>query len=137
MEAQPGMSRLPQLPLVPIVAGVALIALAYLGFTTARYVVHHYQLREEESQLRAEIAELQTEQQQLEAVRDYLASDEYVEDVARRVLGLVKPGETLVIVSGIDPSPTPAPSATVEPREWWQKLFIPPPVATPTPLAVP
>jgi hypothetical protein len=34
------------------------------------------------------------------AVRDYLKSDEHIEDIARRILGLVRPGETLVVVSG-------------------------------------
>ena len=71
------------------------------------------------------------EHAQLIAVKDYLDSDEYVEYVARNTLGLVRPGETLVVVTGTD---APAPTVTVvgegtrtgsEP--WWWELFVAPP----------
>jgi cell division protein FtsB len=128
----------PRLPLLPAIIGTALIAAAYLAFTTGSYVVHYYQLRGEERALKREIADLNTEHRQLTAVRDYLESDEYVEDVARRTLGLVRPGETLVIVSGMDPPPTPTPevpAATVMPgdEDWWKSLFVPNEPTTPTP----
>jgi cell division protein FtsB len=119
--------------------GAAVLAIGYLTFTSVRYVIHNYQLHKQEQQIHRDIAQLDQDHQQLTAVRDYLKSDEYVEDVARRVLGLVKPGETLVIVSGTEqpsPSPTPAPRAAVTPQtEWWKSLFEPggAPVPTPTP----
>ena len=56
------------------------------------------------------------------AVRDYLKSDEHIEDIARRILGLVRPGETLVVVSGAlsaaslrRPPPPPSPSPNTPP----------------------
>jgi len=66
-------------------------------------------------------------------VRDYLKSDEYIEYNARRVLGLVRPGETLVIVS----SNAPATDATATPFSpdggaWWKDLFEPAPTPAPT-----
>jgi cell division protein FtsL len=129
----PGFSRL---PLLPAIIGAALIAIVYLAFTTGSYVVHYYQLRNEERELRQEIVDLDTERQQLTSVRDYLESDEYVEEVARRTLGLVRPGETLVIVSGTDPVATPTPEASAEapepaPEEWWKVLFVPTATASP------
>jgi cell division protein FtsB len=122
-----------------LIIGAAALALTYLGFTTARYVVHEYNLREDQASLRRDIDQLDRDHAQLVAVRDYLKSDEYIEDVARRVLGLVRPGETLVVVSSSAPpmaAPPPLP-ATVTARtpaaEWWKDLFVqPPPVPTPT-----
>jgi cell division protein FtsB len=125
--------RLPRVPLTTLLLGAFALVAAYLIFTTARDVVRNVQLRDEQAALRREIAGLDEENRQLTAVRDYLKSDEYVEYVARSVLGLVRPGETLVVVSGTGaaPQPTPAPSTRSD-REWWKELFILP---TPTPAA--
>lgn len=132
------MPQFPRLPFLPAIIGTAIIAAVYLLFTTGSYVVHYYQLRGDERALRAEIAELGVEQEQLISVRDYLESDEYVEEVARRTLGLVRPGETLVIVSGTAPELTPTPEASAVAGvagddEWWKALFVPSPQPTPTP----
>lgn len=125
---------LPRLSLAPIIVGLAACAAIYLGFTATHYLLHNVQLRGDEARLRAEIAQLDRDQQQLEAVRDYLKSDEYVEDVARRTLGLVKPGETLVIVSSTapeTPTPTPPPDSRTPAAEWWKALFLPTPEPAP------
>ncbi|MEX0751218.1 MAG: septum formation initiator family protein [Dehalococcoidia bacterium] len=129
----PGFSRL---QLLPAVIGAAIIVIVYLVFTTGNYVVHYYQLRSDERELRQEIVDLGAEQEQLTAVRDYLESDEYVEEVARRTLGLVRPGETLVIVSGTDALPSATPAATavagaVHDEDWWKALFVPTATASP------
>ena len=58
---------------------------------------------------------------QLEQIREYLRSDEYVEFMARRVFGLVKPGETLVIVKAPPAVDEGVPDAVGRP--WWQDLF--------------
>lgn len=120
------MSKRPQIPFAPLLIGAAVLAAGYLGFTTTRYIVHEYQLRQEETALRQQIDELAREREQLIAVRDYLRSDEYVEQIARRVLGLVRPGETLVIVSGTEDASAAdsAPSEDAGNREWWQELFL-------------
>jgi cell division protein FtsB len=131
-------TRRPRIPVVPIALALAAVALVSLLLTTGRYVVHGYQVRGQERDLRLQIEQLDQDRAQLEAVRDYLKSDEYLEYVARRTLGLVKPGETLVIVSPGDDVPaaeaSPVASAAGEP--WWKSLFapVPPsPTATPAP----
>ena len=128
------MSRLPRPQLMPFVVCAAVLAIGYLGYTTSRYVIHNYQLHQDEAQIRRDIAQLDRDHEQLVAVRDYLKSDEYIEDQARRILGLVRPGETLVVVSGAPaPAATPAPLAQHTPgAEWWKDLFANP-KATPTP----
>jgi cell division protein FtsB len=117
------------LPFAPIVVGAALLAAAYFGYSTYHYVAHNYQLADDEAAIEREIAELDARHAQLVAVRDYLKSDEYVEYVARNTLGLVRPGETLVVVSSsapAAPSATPSASEERDTAPWWQELFVGP-----------
>lgn len=130
------MSRLPHLSLTRVLLVFALLAAGYLGVTTGRYVITNYQARGEEAALRAELRQLDEDRGQLTAVREYLRSDEYIEYVARRILGLVRPGETLVIVNGAELAPTATPEAAgvpAPPAPWWKDLFVVPvPTATAT-----
>lgn len=120
--------------MIPLfLAGVLAVA-GLLAFTTGRNMLRNYELGQEEAKLRRELEQLKREHEQLSGIREYLRSDEYVEDVARRTLGLVKPGETLVIVSapeGEAASPVPQPTPGVA---WWKSLFS---IAEPTPTAPP
>jgi cell division protein FtsB len=128
-------SRFSHLPLTPIVVCAAVLAATYFAFSTWHYITHNYRLSQEEAELRNDITRLDQEHGQLVAVRDYLKSDEYVEDVARRILGLVRPGETLVIVSSSAPSmatATPTAGSNAETEPWWKDLFVQP-QAAPTP----
>jgi cell division protein FtsB len=97
------------------------VAAVYLTFSAGTNLLHSYELASDESRLREEVAALQIQQDQLEQIRDYLRTDEYVEFMARRVLGLVKPGETLVVVDAPDPSR--ASEADASTLTWWQRLF--------------
>jgi len=119
-------SRLPHPPLPTLLLVPAILIAGYLTFTSGRYVVHNYQLNGDEQRLRAEIRELDRDREQLRAIHDYLESDEYVEDVARRVLGLVRPGETLVVVSGAEATPGDAQAAVTPGARWWENLFTRP-----------
>lgn len=125
------MAGRPHIPFIPLIIAGALLIVGFLAFSTGRNVVRHYQLREEERDLRAELQQLDRDAEDLEAVRDYLESDEYIEDVARRTLGLVRPGETLVIVAGSETVASPTPSARIG-EPWWRELFVAP---APTPTA--
>src|SRR5205814_9418394 len=136
LEGCRSLSRLPHLSLTPLLLLAAALSIGYLTFTTLHYVVHNYQVHHDERSVRADIAQLDREHGQLVALRDYLKSDEYVEEVARRILGLVRPGETLVVVSSSDSaaaaSPTAQPART--PGDPWWKEFVAPAVdVTPSP----
>ena len=116
--------RLPRLRLFPFgpvhmllaLAALLLVLFVYSGVQTA---TQNYRLAEERRELVREIAELQGQVGELDGLRDYLASDEYIEAVARSRFGLVRPGETAVIVDAPD----------IEERErepgerWWEALF--------------
>ena len=98
----------------------------YLLFTAAGEVLLSHRLNQDEQRLQQELTKLRRQQVQLEAIREYLKTDEYIEGVARRVLGLVRPGETLVIVSStVPPTPMPDGFAQEDGRRWWEALYEP------------
>lgn len=98
----------------------ALAIVAYLCFSAGTNLLHSYRLASDEARLRNEVDRLRQQQDQLQQIRDYLRTDEYVEFMARRVFGLVKPGETLVIV---DAPPAQGPAEDPTDLEWWRRLF--------------
>lgn len=121
------MPRLPRLSVTRAVVLLAALAVGYFIFAAIGDALLSQRLNQDEQRLQQEIAELQQQQTKLEAIRDYLQTDEYVEGIARRLLGLVRPGETLVIVSS---SAAPTPSPEEQPDEgddlpWWERLYGP------------
>ena len=83
------------------------VVVVYLIFTVAGNGIQSFQRGQDEDRLSDEVQEMQERYNRLTALRDYLNSDEYIEWVARRELGLVGPGETGIIVLS---EPTPASS---------------------------
>jgi cell division protein FtsB len=105
----------------PVLLVAILIAVGYLLFSAGNNLVHSYRLASDETRARNEVERLRQQQEQLIQIREYLRTDEYVEFMARRVFGLVKPGESLVIVDAPEPDEEQgAPDLT-----WWQRLFGP------------
>lgn len=119
------MGRLPRLSLTRVVIALALVAVGYFIFSAIGDALLSRQLERDEQRLQLEIAGLRQDQRELEAIRSYLETDEYIEGVARNTLGLVRPGETLVVVS-TNATPTPQPDgAAVDRRPWWETLYGP------------
>jgi len=110
-----------------LIALAAALVVGYLVFRTGGTGLLSYRLAGQEQQVQREIAELQRQHEELVALREYLRSDEYIESMARRVLGLVKPGETLAVVSGPDEAGPEAPTEEVGglDQPWWKALFGP------------
>ena len=120
------MPKLPRLSLARVVFVAATLVVGYLVFTAAGELFLSQQLEREEQRLQRDVARLQRQQVELEAIREYLKTDEYVEGVARHTLGLVRPGETLVIVSStVPPTPMPDGFAQEDGRRWWEALYEP------------
>jgi cell division protein FtsB len=86
---------------------VTAVVVVYLILTGVSSTIQSFQLGEDEDRLRDEVQELEQRYYRLTDLRDYLKSDEYIEWVARRELGLVGPGETGIIVLS---ESTPVPS---------------------------
>jgi cell division protein FtsB len=103
-----------------IILVMTIVATAYLTFSAGDSFLHSHRLSSDESRLRHEVDNLHQQKDQLVQIRDYLRTDEYIEFMARRVFGLVKPGESLVIIE----APHPESSAGETPgATWWQRLF--------------
>jgi cell division protein FtsB len=83
------------------------VVVVYLIFTAASNAIQSVQLGQDEDRLRDEVQGLEERYHDLSVLRGYLNSDEYIEWVARRELGLVGPGEMGIIVLS---APTSVPS---------------------------
>ena len=108
-------------------SGTRLILLAAAGMVVyflasgATNLVRSLQLTQEESNLEAEIDDLEARYERLVALEAYLESDEYIEAIAREQLGLVKPGETAFIAISTQPSPVPEEGSATD--LWWEILI--------------
>jgi hypothetical protein len=60
--------------------------------------------------------------ERLEALKEYLNSEEYIETVAREQLGLVREGETGFVAISTVPVPTPG-AGQAPPELWWDVLI--------------
>ena len=104
------------LALTAVIAGYFLVT----GATSA---LQSRQLSEREDRLQAEISDVQERYERLEALRQYLDSNEYTEAVAREELGLVRQGETSIVVIPTVASPTPGPGEADDGDLWWEALI--------------
>ena len=114
--------RFPKISTTRVIAiGTAVIAVYFL-VTGAVNAIRAHQLRQQEDRLQKDIEDLQTRYDRLQALKDYLNSEEYVESVAREELGLVKRGEEGIVVISSVPAPTPAPGEA-DRSLWWDVLI--------------
>lgn len=108
---------------------VTALVVIYFLVSGGLQAVRSYQLGQEEGRREEELRQLQERYRRLEALRDYLNSDEYIETVAREQLGLVRPGEQGIVVIAAAPTPTPEPGPDGEasPSQdlWWEDLIRP------------
>jgi cell division protein FtsB len=118
------MRALPHLSWSRVVILGAMLVVGYLLFNAAKDTILSQQLNDEEQQIHQEIEDLRRQEKELLAIRDYLQTDEFIEGVARHVLGLVRPGESLIVVtSSVPPTPTPPNAAEDDARRWWEDLY--------------
>ena len=97
---------------------VTAVVVVYFIFTAASNTLQAIQVGQEEESLRQEVDGLAEWHTRLTALRDYWKSDEYIEFVARRELGLVRPGELgIVVISAVTPTPPLEP-----PKPVWEAL---------------
>lgn len=110
-----------------MVLTLAILLLGLFAYAFLQTAAQSYRLRDSERVLFEEVQVLRQQRAELEGLAEYLESDEYVEAFARQQFGLVKPGETMVIVDA------PAVSgASRRPGErWWEALFDTEAAATP------
>ena len=97
---------------------VCLAVACYFAYTAVNGAIQNHRLAEERTDAARRVAALEAKKTHILAVKQYVASDAYVEQEARRRLGWVREGEvSFVVVSPPakeDDSPT---------GEWWERLF--------------
>lgn len=114
----PGL-RLPVFGPAHVVLTVATLLLGLFLYSAAQTAAQTYRLHEQRRVLVYEVDELRRQRAELQGLREYLGSDEYLEAMARTQFGLVRPGETAVLVDG----PTRPPPERTPGQRWWEALF--------------
>ncbi len=109
-------------------------AITVLLFFIASYIGRDLEYRTAVAELQHWEARLATERsrgERLQQELQWVQSDAYLEEAARRELGLVRRGDTLVVpVSVAGPTPTPAvtqvrpPAPSSPPWQTWRDLFF-------------
>ena len=100
-----------------LIFAAALIIAAYFIYTAAEGALRAHRVAESREEAEQQVAELEGEKAYLEAVKEYVSSDSYVEQEARRRLGYTRDGEVPFVVI------SPAPDTEQTRGEWWQRLF--------------
>ena len=123
-----------KLPWAQLIAIIALSISIFLVVDFARRAAANYRLQMEAQRLEQQLDLADQQQKRLLAKRSYVASDLYVEDVARHELKWARAGETVVVVM---PTPEPAaqtnqqtiqsqtigPVAQTPSQAWWLMFF--------------
>lgn len=91
-------------------------------------VIDDYRLQQIEARVEQEVQLERARHEELLGRKEYVQTDEFVENLARTELNWVKPGDVAVIVVEQTPvaSPvTPPPAATATPtaQNWWEELW--------------
>lgn len=101
-----------------LVIAACLVITGYFAYTAGAGWLRNQQLAENRAAAEQRVLELEQTRNYLEAVKNYVGSDAYVEQEARRQLGFIREGEIPFVVT----SP-PAESAAERTGSWWERLF--------------
>jgi cell division protein FtsB len=91
---------------------VGAIIIVYLMVVLGETVKRNYDLGHQADVLRAQTALLQDQKDQLSYNIRYYNTDSFRQREARSKLGLQLPGENVIIIPRVSPTPTPAPANT-------------------------
>ena len=81
------------------VAVLFAVVFFYALFSIGRTQWALYQTNQEVQALQEELNRLQEEQEELLEMKEYVGSQEYIEYKARKELGLIKEGESLIVLN--------------------------------------
>ncbi len=98
--------------------GACVVLACYFAYTAAVDATRNQAMDRGRIEAAEELRALEDKLAYLEAVKEYVGSDEYAEQQARRQLGYVRAGEIAFVVNG------PAPDEDeVAAGSWWERLF--------------
>jgi len=106
-------------------------AMALFGYKFLQKTQEFKGLAAQEAVLQAQNQKLAQENAQIQQSQRYYQTDQYVEDAARSTLGLIKPGETVIVAQPVRQrietvrSAPPAPPVPPDPawKQWWNAFF--------------
>ena len=124
----------PKAPVAQFVAIIALSISIFLIVDFGRRAAANYRVQREAERLSHEVEIARQQQAALLVQRSYVASDLYVEEVARRELKWASPGETVLVImpapEAVTPSSTSDPSTVSSTlivqtpvQAWWSLFF--------------
>jgi cell division protein FtsB len=107
---------------------IGLIFLVVIIFPLARAYSQRRLVEKEIADVKAQISDFESENQQLKDLVTYLQSDQSLEEQARLNLNLKKPGEQVIVVKDAPDSAravivTSADEATSNLSKWWRYFF--------------
>ncbi len=110
-----------------------IVILVLIGVSFGQETVRKYQVEHEIKKLQEQVDTLEHRNTELAQLIDYFQSDQYKERQARTRLGLVKEGESILVVPGVSGSEpggliqeTANSSRAVSasnPQKWWNYFF--------------
>ena len=80
---------------------IAVLAIVGIGLGITKGMLRRAELQKEISKLENDISTLQSKNNELSKLIDYLATEEFKDREARLRLGLQKPGETVVVIPNL------------------------------------
>jgi len=114
-------AQLPRISTGRVIFVLTAVIVVYFLAAGLFNAIHSHQLRQEQARLEVDIQVMEERYRRLEALREYLNSDEYIETVAREELGFVREGEAAFVVTSTVPAPTPAPGESG--ATWWDIII--------------
>jgi len=124
-----------KIPLAQFAAIIALSISVFFIIDFARRAAANYRVQREAERLGQEVEMVRRHQERLLARRSYVASDLYIEEMARKELKWARPGETVVVViptseaattklsSPALPPTSIGPVAYTPAEAWWLLFF--------------
>lgn len=123
----------PKAPVAQFIAIIALTISIFLIVDLGRRAAANYRVQREAERLSQEVEKARQRQAELLARRSYVASDLYVEEVARNELKWARPGETVIVIMPTPEAVTPLNPSNQESRvsvgvqtpaqAWWLLFF--------------
>lgn len=105
------------------VLAILMLLLIMSGLRLSNEIARRTKISSEINRLKEQITELKSEQESLTSLIDYLRTDAFVEEEARKKLNLQKPGERRVIISDPMLASTQLSNKNNNIQLWWSYFF--------------
>lgn len=108
---------------------IGLIVLVFIAVELGQVLIRRNEINNEIAALEKQISELEGKNRDVKELIDYFKTSSFTEEQARLKLGLVKEGESAVIIpqeeknQTAEPEPAKASLAMSNPAKWWHYFF--------------